>query len=93
MDEKGSEYHEVRVRDLESGAVLPDLIEKAQGGIAWATDGASFFYTVLDEKHRPCKVYHHRIGDDPTGDRLIYEEHGPGLLPRPFQDRKPTVSW
>ena len=79
-DDKGSEYFTLKVRDLASGDDLTDVIENTGGGGAWAPDGKSFFYTVLDENHRPSKIYHHVIGTPQTDDRLVYEEADPGFF-------------
>ncbi|WP_275789603.1 S9 family peptidase [Pararhizobium gei] len=79
-DDKGSEYYTLRVRELASGADLPDVIENTGGGGAWAPDGNSFFYTVLDDNHRPSKIFHHIIGAPQSEDRLVYEEQDPGFF-------------
>ena len=80
VDLKGSEFHDILVKDLASGALLPERIGQAQGDLVWAADGESFLYCVLDRNHRPCKVLHHRLGEDPSEDRLIYEEKDPGFF-------------
>lgn len=46
----------------------------------WAGDSRFLFYTVLDEGHRPCAVYRHRIGGDPADDVLVLEEADPGYF-------------
>ena len=79
-DDKGSEYFTLKIRDFSSGKDLPDVIEKTGGGGAWAPDGKSFFYTMLDENHRPSKVFHHVIGTPQSADRLVYEEKDPGFF-------------
>ncbi len=79
-DENGSEYFTLRVRDLGSGALLPETIERAQGDLVWSADGSAFCYTVLDEGHRPHRVYLHILGTDPREDRLLYEEKDPGFF-------------
>ncbi len=79
-DDKGSEYFTLRVRDLETGEDLVDVVENTGGGGAWAPDGRSFFYTVLDENHRPSKIYRHVIGTPQSNDRLVYEEKDPGFF-------------
>jgi oligopeptidase B len=79
-DDKGSEYYTLRVRDLATGKDLEDVIENTGGGGAWAPDGKSFFYTVLDENHRPSKIFHHVIGTPQADDRLVYEEADPGFF-------------
>jgi len=79
-DRNGSEYYAIRVRDLATGMDLPDHVPEVQGEIVWAADSASFFYTVLDEHHRPCRVLRHRLGDDPATDAIVYEERDPGFF-------------
>lgn len=79
-DDKGSEFFTLRVRDLTSGEDLPDLIENTGGGGVWAPDGKSFFYSALDENHRPSKVFHHVIGTPQSEDRLVYEEEDAGFF-------------
>ena len=46
----------------------------------WANDSRTLFYTVLDDGHRPCAVYRHRIGGDPTDDVLVFHEEDPGYF-------------
>ena len=79
-DDKGSEYFTLRIRDLETGEDLADVIENTGGGGAWAPDGKSFFYTLQDENHRPSKVFHHIVGQPQSQDRLVYEEKDPGFF-------------
>lgn len=79
-DDKGSEYFTLRVRDLETGQDLSDVVENTGGGGVWAPDGKSFFYTLQDENHRPSKVFHHIVGQPQSEDRLVYEEEDPGFF-------------
>ena len=79
-DDKGSEYFTLRVRDLETGQELDDIIEQTTGGAIWDNAGASFFYVKQDENHRPSKVFRHIIGNDPAEDTLVYEETDPGFF-------------
>ncbi|MFC3751868.1 S9 family peptidase [Aquamicrobium ahrensii] len=79
-DDKGSEFYTLRVRDIATGAELPDRVESTGGGGAWAADNDGFFYTLLDDNHRPSKVLFHRLGDDIANARLIYEETDPGFF-------------
>ena len=80
VDRNGSERCRINVKDLATGSVLPDTIEEAQGSLAWANDGQTLFYVTLDAEHRPSRVFRHRLGADPAGDELVYEEHDPGFF-------------
>jgi oligopeptidase B len=80
VDRNGSETYRINVKDLESGEVLGDVIEGAQGSLAWANDGRTLFYVTLDAEHRPSKVFRHELGSDPAGDVLVYEEPDAGFF-------------
>lgn len=74
-DRLGSEYYTIRIREMETGEDLPDLIESADGsGAVWAADSKSFFYVERDDNQRSKWVKLHRLGDDPAKDKLVYEE-------------------
>ena len=79
-DTNGSEFYTLRVKDLDTGRRLDDVIERCSGAFEWAADGRTLFYTLLDDNHRPCKVFRHRLGDDPADDALVYEEPDPGFF-------------
>nr|WP_210255800.1 S9 family peptidase [Rhizobium sp. SG570] len=79
-DDKGSEYFTLKVRDLETGEDLADVLENTGGGGVWAPDGKSFFYTLQDENHRPSKIFHHIVGTPQSQDRLVYEEEDAGFF-------------
>ena len=80
VDENGSEFFTLRIKDLETGQPLDDVIERCSGGFTWAADHKTLFYTVLDDNHRPCKVLRHRIGTDAADDVLVYEEPDAGFF-------------
>jgi len=79
-DESGSEFNTIRVRDLASGADLPDAIPDATGEVGWEADARTFLYVRLDENHRPSRVYRHRLGTPVERDVLVYEEAEPGFF-------------
>ncbi len=80
VDTAGAESWKIRFRDLETGEDLAEVIEQAHGDFAWAADGRTLFYTVLDADHRPQWVYRHALGSDPADDPLIYEEPDDGFF-------------
>ena len=79
-DDKGSEFFTLKVRDLATGQDGPDLVENTGGGAAWSADCTGFFYTAVDDNHRPSKIYHHRIGTPQSDDVLIHEETDTGFF-------------
>ncbi|MDG4854658.1 MULTISPECIES: S9 family peptidase [unclassified Mesorhizobium] len=80
FDDKGSEFFALRVRDIASGKELTDQIPDTGGGGVWNAGDDGFFYTRLDDSHRPSKVFFHALGDSPDNDRLIYEETDAGFF-------------
>jgi oligopeptidase B len=80
QDDTGSEMHTLVVKDLATGSVIDNSITNASGNVVWAEDSETLFYTVLDENHRPSKVFRHRAGGDPESDVLVYEESDPGFF-------------
>ncbi len=79
-DTKGSEYFTIRIRDLETGAELDDVVPNASGDVVWIADACGFYYVELDENHRPVRVRRHRLGTPSGQDELIYEESDPGFF-------------
>ncbi|AZO06077.1 S9 family peptidase [Mesorhizobium sp. M2A.F.Ca.ET.043.02.1.1] len=80
FDDKGSEFFTLRVRDVAGGTDLADQIPDTGGGGVWNAGDDGFFYTRLDDNHRPSKVFFHKLGDKLENDRLIYEETDPGFF-------------
>jgi oligopeptidase B len=79
-DDKGSEYFTLKVRDLATGEDRSEELVNTGGDGVWAPDAKSFFYTALDENHRPSKIFHHILGEKQENDRLVYEEEDPGFF-------------
>lgn len=75
VDTVGRRQYAIRVRDLATGAELPEVIADVTSNIAWAAGGEAFFYARHDPTTlRPYQVLRHRLGDDPAADRLVHEE-------------------
>ena len=74
IDDKGSEYFTIYVRKISNKKIIEEPIIETAGGITWAYDDLSFFYSKLDNLHRPRKIYQHKLGTPVKEDRLIYEE-------------------
>ncbi|MGI9364086.1 MAG: S9 family peptidase, partial [Rhizobiaceae bacterium] len=73
VDTNGSEYHHLRIRDLETGQDGEELTRDV-GSFQWCADSRSFVYVKVDENHRPNAVYYKQPGQDA---KLIYEEADP----------------
>lgn len=74
-DIDGSEMYTLRIRDLTTGAELPDEIPNTTwGGTAWSQNDEWLFYVTADEAMRPDKVWRHRVGTPSSEDVVVLEE-------------------
>ena len=80
FDDAGSEYYRMLVRNLTTGDDLADRVENTGGGGVFDADANGFFYTVLDENHRPIAIRYHRLGTNSDLDTTVYEEADPGFF-------------
>src|SRR5258706_9501567 len=83
VDDQGSEYYRISVRDLGTGEVLPGAIENAYGAFAFSPDSRWLFWIWRDENARPSKVFRRpaRIPENWGGeDVLVYEELDDGMF-------------
>ena len=75
VDTVGRRFYELRFKNLESGAPLPDRIPDVTGYHAWANDNRTIFYSKQDpETLRDYQIYRHVLGTPVEDDVLIYEE-------------------
>lgn len=79
VDEKGSEFYTIRLRDTATGTDIDEIITDAGGGSVWSADGRWLFYVRYDENHRPRFVYRHAVGTQQSADILVYEETDTGF--------------
>ena len=59
---------------------LADLVANTSGSVEWAEDGRTLLYVELNDQLRPFRVRAHRLGDDPAGDAVLYEEDDPAFF-------------
>ncbi|NHM06922.1 S9 family peptidase [Flavobacterium sp. CYK-4] len=75
VDVVGRRIYTLQIKNLQTGEILADKIDKATGNVAWANDNKTIFYTRQDEKTlRSDKVFKHKLGDDTAKDQLVYFE-------------------
>lgn len=72
IDTTGFRLYTLFVKDLGSGALLPDRVERVDS-LAWAADGKTLFYVVEDDAKRPYRLYRHAVGTAGP-DALVLEE-------------------
>src|SRR6266849_2337702 len=72
-DTTGFRQYLLQVKDLRTGATLPERFERVTS-VAWAADNRTLFYTVEDETtKRSHRLYRHVLGSA-APDQLLYEE-------------------
>ncbi len=69
--------YKIRFKDLSTGAFWPDEIENTTGGIVWANDNKTVFYTRKDESLRAYKIFKHELGKPSSEDQEVYHEEDP----------------
>jgi oligopeptidase B len=74
-DTTGRRFHEIRIKNLETGEFLPDQITDVTENLAWANDSQTLFYVKQDpETLRTRWVKRHKIGASPESDPVVFEE-------------------
>ncbi|NHB67831.1 S9 family peptidase [Perlabentimonas gracilis] len=76
VDTVSRRQYTIYFKDLETGELLNSKIPNTTGGIAWANDNTTVFYTIIDEALRPHQIYRHSVSDEGSeNDALVYEEN------------------
>ena len=73
-DTTGAERFTLRVKDLDTGELLPDCLSNTYYSVEWANDNRTLFYNVLDHASRPYRLQRHTLGTDPAQDMLVHLE-------------------
>lgn len=79
----GSDWRTWRVRMVEGGEDLPDVVRWSKfSGVSWRRDGSGFYYGAMDppttgqefhEQSRALRVSFHRLGTDQDTDEVVFE--------------------
>jgi len=82
QSQSGSDWHLLKVMDLETNEVLADTIEWVKfTWVAWYKDG--FYYSGYDQpaegkelsqQNKGMKVFYHKLGETQSQDQLIYSD-------------------
>jgi prolyl oligopeptidase len=83
IQEAGSDWLTWKLRSVDTGKDLPDIIRWSKfSGASWTKDGKGFFYSRYDEPKAGQelqgsnyfhKLYYHRVGEPQSKDALVYE--------------------
>ena len=74
-DTKSRRRYTLQIKNLETGALLPDKITNTEPGYAWADDNMTLFYTAKNpETLLSEKIYRHSLGSNQNADVMVYHE-------------------
>jgi oligopeptidase B len=73
-DTNGSERYTARIKDLETGELLPDVIENLRGDLVWVMNDTALVYGPSTEEWRTLEARLHVIGTPAESDVTLYKE-------------------
>ncbi|WP_250149181.1 S9 family peptidase [Flagellimonas sp. 389] len=75
VDTVSRREYDLQIKNLRTGEVYPDKIEKTTGSSVWGNGCKTLFYTKKDPVTlRSDKIYRHTLGTPTTDDVLVYHE-------------------
>ncbi|GGB38874.1 peptidase S9 [Sphingomonas metalli] len=78
IDDSGAERFTIHVKDLTTGALLPDTIPGMLSDIVWTADDSAFLYGLANDQWRTDNARLHRIGTPIEADVELYREADEG---------------
>jgi len=76
VDTLSRRFYEINFKNLNTGDILQQTIENTTGGVAWANDNETVFYTSKNKvTFLSEKIYRHKVGSDYKNDALVYTEN------------------
>ena len=79
IDDSGSERFTMRVKDLASGALLPDVIPGTLSSLVWVAGDKGLVYSLANENWRTDNARLHWLGHDIAEDIELYHEDDEGF--------------
>lgn len=79
VDDNGSERFTIRIKNLATGELLPDVIEGTLGAFLFSGDGQSLLYGLVNEHWRIDVAKLHRLGSAVADDIELYREADEGF--------------
>ncbi|HYD16876.1 MAG TPA: prolyl oligopeptidase family serine peptidase [Patescibacteria group bacterium] len=96
ISQAGSDMQVMRIRDVDTGQDLPDVIEGARfAEVLWDKDSnAGFQYTYpVTPGAWGRKAMHHTLGEPAENDKLVFEKKGDAPWAEPFRMREGIHDW
>ncbi|MBP6112551.1 MAG: S9 family peptidase [Sphingobium sp.] len=79
VDTDGGERFEARIRDLETGEMLADVIPGTLSALVWTSDSKALLYSLANENWRTDNARVHVVGTPLEKDREIFHEDDEGF--------------
>lgn len=73
-DTNGSERYTGRIKDLQTGELLPDVLENLRGDMVWVANDTALVYGPSTEEWRTLEAKLHVIGTPADSDVTLYKE-------------------
>ena len=74
VDTTGAEQYTLYFLDLNTRNLYTETIPDTYYSFAWGNDNRTVFYTKIDDANRPYQLWRHTIGEEASGDVLVYQE-------------------
>ncbi len=75
VDTSGDEIYTLFVKELSNDRVSELEFEDCDGSMTWANDSLTLFFGVLDDTHRPHKLFRYRL-DGTAAEEVFHEPDG-----------------
>lgn len=80
-DTAGDERYQVKVRDLQTGEYLPDVLSDVQGSVEFTADSSTLIYALLEKERWHAKnIKTHKLGTPQSDDGTLYTESDDGYF-------------
>jgi oligopeptidase B len=79
IDDNGSERFTARIKNLETGEMLPDEIEGTLSSLAWVAGDKGLVYSLANEQWRTDNARLHWLGQPISSDVELYHEDDEGF--------------
>lgn len=79
IDDNGSERFTARVKDLDTGELLPDEIPGTLSSLIWVADDTALVYSLANEQWRTDNARLHKLGTPTSDDIELYHEDDEGF--------------
>lgn len=78
-DDNGSERYTARIKDLQTGELLPDEIPGINSGLTWVANDTALVYGPVNDNWRVDNIRLHRLGTPVGEDVELYREADDGF--------------